>query len=72
MNLRYSMTTTTWIIIASIFVWIVWDIVAYTSHGKFSTISEVITEWSFYSPSAVLGIGIVVGHWFWPVYVKKD
>ena len=70
-KLTYSMTTTTWIIIITVLVWLIWDIVAFTSEGEFSTISEVLTEWAYYSPPSVLAIGILVGHWYWPVYIEK-
>jgi hypothetical protein len=63
------MTYTVAIILSTCFVWIVLDIVLYVKRQddpKVSTISMIITSFSWYSPVFPFMIGFLMGHWFWP------
>lgn len=62
-------STTTWIMIITALVWIVWDIYLYVKKDKdarIKTISIIITEFAWYSPMLPFIIGLLCGHWFWP------
>lgn len=58
-------TLATWLIIVTFLVWVGIDIYLYVNKDKQSTISEVVTTWSYYSPSIPFFIGFVCGHFFW-------
>lgn len=58
-------TVATWLIIVTFLVWLAVDIYLYVNRDKFSTISEVITTWSYYTPIVPLIAGFLLGHWFW-------
>lgn len=51
-------------IVVSVVIWIVYDIYAIVKGGVKATISAVITEFSWYSPSLPLAVGCLIGHWF--------
>ena len=62
-------TTTTWIMIVTALLWIIWDIYLYVrkeKHPETKTISVIITEFSYYSPMLPFIAGLLCGHWFWP------
>ena len=54
---------TTWIIIATAFIWLFWDIYLYIK-GEI-TISEQIYYFSNISLIVPFGVGMICGHWFW-------
>ena len=62
-------TITTWFIIVTAIVWLLWDIYAYwqvSKHNyKVPTISMVITEAAWYSPIVPFIFGFLMGHFFW-------
>lgn len=70
MKLEYKMTTATWIMIATALIWLGYDVYAYLT-GR-STFSIEITQFAELSNIFELTIGILLGHWLWPVYIKKD
>lgn len=59
------------ILVLTTFVWFVWDIYAFASGQKGATISEVITDFYYYSPAAALLAGVLIDHWFLPEF-KPD
>ena len=62
-------TTTNIIIMVTVLVWLVWDIVLYCRRKKdprVSTISMIITKFSWYSPALPFAAGFLMGHWFFP------
>ena len=68
MEVISSLSTTTWIIIVTALVWLVWDIYAFVSK-KHVTFSDKITKWSYYSPMVPFILGMLMGHWFWTTNV---
>jgi len=64
------MNATSLLITGTAVVWLIYDIYAYVT-GNVSTISHEMVEFSYYSPTAPLVIGIILGHW-WPFYRKGD
>jgi hypothetical protein len=63
------MAATTYIMIVCALIWIVWDIILFIQRKegpRVSTISMIITSFSWYSPALPLIAGILMGHWFWP------
>lgn len=52
-------------IIATIAVWILWDIPAAVLSGTYGTLSDVIRHWATQHPAFGFSIGILAGHWFW-------
>ena len=63
------MDATTWMIIVTSLIWIIWDIALYVqrqSDKRVSTISMKITAFSWYSPVLPFAFGLLMGHWFWP------
>lgn len=60
-----DMTIATWLIIATALVWIIVDVWLYLRKNKLSTISQVITGFSWYSPMVPFIVGLLAGHWFW-------
>lgn len=65
MNLESDMSIATWLIIATALIWIVVDVILYLNIKKTSTISQVITKFSYYSPMVPFIVGLLAGHWFW-------
>lgn len=62
-------TTTTWIILVTAVVWIVWDIYLYRkmqNDRNVWTISMILTNFSWYNPALPFIAGFLMGHWFWP------
>lgn len=57
-------TTTTWIIIVTVCVWVLWDVYAYVTKND-KTFSVVIRGFGFYSPPFVFLCGFLAGHFFW-------
>lgn len=57
------------VVIGTVVAWLIWDIVLYglrTKDKKVSTISMMLTRFSWYSPALPMAAGILLGHWFWP------
>lgn len=59
------------LIIITFVVWVIWDLFAYT-YGANSTISVVITDFSYYSPAFPAIAGALVSHFFWPAKRSID
>jgi hypothetical protein len=57
-------------IIGAIVIILGYDVVAAIYGGTGSTISEVITSWSYGTPLLPFAFGVVCGHWFW--HGKED
>lgn len=60
---------TMWLLIVTGLVWLIWDIALYLkmyNNPKVSTISVMITKFSWYSPALPFVVGVLMGHWFWP------
>jgi len=70
MELKYrKVSISGFLLLATALIWLIWDVIAFFFDYK--TISVEITAFSYYSPAAPLVMGILIGHWFWPVEVKK-
>lgn len=71
---------TQWLILATVLIWIGFDIYAYFVHGNPSTISAYIVRWSWYHPWVPFASGVLVGHLFfdmrepisWPDDLSKN
>jgi len=50
---------------------IVYDIAIYSTSGVDATISRVTLSWSSDIPIVLIGIGVLIGHLFWPQPSKK-
>lgn len=68
MEVISKLDATTWIIIATALVWLVFDIFAFVTK-KYETFSDKITRWSYYSPIMPFILGVLMGHWFWTTNV---
>jgi len=53
---------TTIILVATVAIWIIWDIVVATNRRRGDTESEVIRDYTIY-PVLPAGLGVVTGHW---------
>ena len=58
-------------LVATLIIWLLWDIVAYSQGGQGATLSVIITDFYYYSPSLGLFAGILIDHWFLPQF-KSD
>lgn len=56
---------TGWFIAIYIALGIVWELFALTVWGSAATISYVIINWSTTFPVVALGLGVLMGHFFW-------
>jgi uncharacterized membrane protein YhdT len=67
-------TTTRWLIILTMVIWISWDLVAWIKGGEGATESEQIAEFSVNSMPFVFALGFLMGHWLWVqvIYLDKD
>lgn len=65
-----KMTFTGFFVLATGVIWAVYDLICLLFN--LPTISEEITKHSFYTPTTPLILGVLIGHFFWPVYVLKD
>jgi len=54
---------TTWLIIATAFIWLFYDVYLYVYNEI--TISEQIYDMSNISMIVPFGVGMLCGHWFW-------
>lgn len=63
---------TRWIMLSVIAALIVWDVLAYLIGGNNSTISVIITDWSYYSPWIPYLFGLMCGHFFFPAKRSID
>ena len=52
------------LILATVGVWIVWDVYAYATTGNIATESWILKKWSYYVPGVACLIGILIGHFF--------
>ena len=59
------------VLVVTAVVWIAWDIYAYAFGGGTTTLSSVITDFSYYSPALPLLAGGLIDHWFIPEF-KPD
>lgn len=56
------------LLISTAVIWIVWDIYLYVrmKDGKqVSTLSMILTDFSWYSPALPFFAGVLMGHWWW-------
>ena len=60
------------LILVTSIVWIIWDLYVYIFREENSTISVVITDFSYYSPACPFIIGGLMGHWFFPAKRSVD
>jgi hypothetical protein len=65
-----SIMITKWFIIATVIIWIIYDIVAYNIWGVDSTISRVVINTVELWPAIAFGAGFVAGHLFWPQKIE--
>jgi hypothetical protein len=54
------------IVLATVALLIIYDIAAYAASGVGATISRVTLSWSQDIPIVLIGIGVLIGHLFWP------
>jgi hypothetical protein len=55
------------LILGCIAVLVVWDIVMATNATEGDTISELALSLSLGNPIIPFAVGVICGHWFWPV-----
>lgn len=62
------------IMLVTLVVWVAWDVyVAFVARDYSATFSQILLEGAKYTPALALGIGILLGHLFWPQSLpKKD
>lgn len=60
------------IVLAVIAILIVYDIAIYAFSGVDATISRVALSWSQDIPIVLIGIGVLLGHLFWPQLSSKQ
>ena len=58
-----SPDTTTWIMLGTAIVWLVWDVYLYIADKQ--TISEKMYKASKVSTIVPFIMGVLCGHWFW-------
>jgi len=58
------MNLTSIVLITVFFGLVIFDVLLYALN--MATISQVVTEVSFYTPFLPLLFGILLGHWLWP------
>lgn len=61
---------TSWIMVLTALLWLVWDIILFAT-GE-ATISDIMTNLSFYTPALPFAAGFLCGHWFWPTFIYRD
>ena len=44
-----------------------WDVYLWVSKSQGSTVSHVIGQWGQEFPPALIALGVLLGHLFWPV-----
>jgi uncharacterized membrane protein YhdT len=62
---------TKWIIGLTILALIIYDVFAFLGPEN-STLSVVITDWSYYTPWVPFAFGVLMGHWFFPARGSND
>lgn len=65
------MAATKAIVLAVIGLIIVYDIIAYWTMGVKATVSRITLAWAQDIPIVAVGVGVVIGHLFWPQPNKK-
>ena len=63
-------STTGWIILATIALWLIYDIYLFTNDKE--TLSAYIRRWSNHMMAIVFIVGFLMGHWFWPLCTEKE
>lgn len=63
---------TQWLIIATVAIWIGWDLFVYYHIGNPATESAVIVRWSWYHPYIPFLVGVLVGHLFFDMREPAD
>lgn len=56
-------TITTWIIIWTLFIWLIWDIYLYANNKE--TISRKLRNWNKHIMAVSNILFFLMGHWFW-------
>ena len=70
---KISQAATTGIIVmAAIFLLIIYDIYAYSQGGQEATLSFLIYSQSFEHPLIPFATGVLCGHFFWNLKRKKE
>jgi hypothetical protein len=54
------------VVLTSLAILIVYDIAIYAAYGAGATISRVTLSWSQDIPIILVGVGVLIGHLFWP------
>lgn len=49
-----------------------WDIYVALTPQKGDTISEVIRDWAFAHPVIPFALGVLCGHWLWPLRERAE
>ena len=57
---------TTCVVIATIAILAIYDTVILLEPTQGDTISEIVRQWASDYGSVPFGVGVLVGHWFWP------
>lgn len=61
------------LVLAVVVVLVGWDVYTLAAHGSEpATISELVRDVAFNHPMIPFGLGVLVGHWFWPVAPMQD
>lgn len=63
---------TVWILLAIGVILIAWDVYVWLEPTEGDTISEVVHGWGTRSWFLLVGIGVLLGHFFWPLHVSKE
>jgi hypothetical protein len=58
---------TGWIIGVCFVALVLYDVVIYFERTPDDTITHLIRDWGERHPSVPTAVGVLVGHWFWPV-----
>lgn len=61
---------TGWFLVIWVTVFLVWELFALGYYGAEATISYVMIDWSTHYPVLALGIGVLMGHFFWQLNRK--
>ena len=60
------------VVLAVVALLIIYDIAIFAISGVDATISRVVLGWARDLTIIVLGVGILMGHLFWPQFIEKD
>jgi threonine/homoserine/homoserine lactone efflux protein len=70
MTQQQAKVITKWLVLATLVIWLVWDVYAAIAHGPEPTESNVIKDWAREYPQITALISFIAGHWLWPQKVK--